>query len=275
MTGAGSTVVRRQLGKKLRSLRTKAGKSSGDVRASKAMSEAKLWRIESGLAAVKIGDVLALCRLYGMTDGTVVDQLVDLAEGTESQGWWEDYGNVLPQWFRLFVGLEAAAAKISTYDPELVSGLLQTPEYARAVFLAYMGVDSQEIQQLADVRAERQKALLGRVSRPAFVAIMCEGVLARQVGGPEIMERQRQHLLMLSERGFVDCRVLTWETGAHAAMESGFTLFDFDAEEDPTVAYVETHAGARCLETPAQVAGYREIWRKILQQSIPFEEYLR
>src|SRR6266571_7908737 len=128
----GPTVVRRQLGRRLRRLREVAGKTERDLEEANLLSRAKLWRIESGRTPVKVPDVRALCWLYGV-DETTTEALVALAVGTSEQGWQEDYGDVLPGWFSLYLGLEATAGHVYTYDPELVKGLLQTPAYVRAI----------------------------------------------------------------------------------------------------------------------------------------------
>src|SRR5262245_10721141 len=105
---SGSTVVRRQLGRQLRRLREAAGKTDRDIEEANLASRAKLWRIESGKTPVKVADVRALCWLYGADERTT-NRLAELAVGTSSQGWLEDYHDVLPSWFSLYLGLEATA----------------------------------------------------------------------------------------------------------------------------------------------------------------------
>src|SRR5437016_13138803 len=129
----GSTVIRRQLGRRLRKLRETAGKTERDVEEARLASRTKLWRIEAGKVGVRIADVRTLCWLYG-ADQQTTDALAALAAGTSTQGWWEDYGDVLADWFGLYVGLEAAATEVRMYDPELVPGLLQTAAYIRTLF---------------------------------------------------------------------------------------------------------------------------------------------
>ena len=105
MTGAGSVVVRRQLGAKLRGLRIKAGKEVADVVETGIASKAKIHKIEAGKLPVKIVDVWALCRLYG-TDSATTDALAALAPGTQTPDWWEAWGTVVvPDWLGLYVGL--------------------------------------------------------------------------------------------------------------------------------------------------------------------------
>src|SRR5262249_44621897 len=186
----GSTVVRRQLGRQLRRLRDAAGVTEHDVVEAGLASRAKLWRIESGKTAIKIGDVRALCWLYRVDQATT-DALANLAQGSIARGWWEDYGHVLPDWFGLYVGLEAAASEIRIYDPEVVHGLLQTPNYLRALFVdSGVDIDEEAVQQQIKLRQERQQALTIRRPPLRVTAILGAGVLARIVGGKRVMAEQ-------------------------------------------------------------------------------------
>jgi transcriptional regulator with XRE-family HTH domain len=269
---SGSTVVRRQLGRRLRRLREAAGKTERDVETAKLLSRTKLWRIESGKTPVKVPDVRALCWLYG-ADSPTTDALAALAIGTTDQGWWEDYGDAVPDWFGLYIGLEAAASEVRIYEPELVHGLFQTADYARAVYRAAQPDDADDaIQRQVELRMGRQQ-LLQRRPPLRVVAVFNAGVLARQTGGPQVMTEQIKRLHELAEREQVDIRVLPWEAGAHAAMLGSFALLDFDDPDDPTVVYLESHVGARYLEKPAEVDDYRRIFGLINKQAVPIEEY--
>ena len=114
MAGAGSLVVRRQLGAKLRQLRIAAGKSMADVDAAGLGSKAKMSRIEAGKGPVKIADVRALCWLYGANDATT-EALSALAPGTQQEDWWDVHGStVVPDWFGVYAGLEASSCALRT-----------------------------------------------------------------------------------------------------------------------------------------------------------------
>jgi transcriptional regulator with XRE-family HTH domain len=271
---SGSTVVRRQLGRRLRRLREAAGKTERDVETAKLLSRTKLWRIESGKTPVKVPDVRALCWLYG-ADNATTDALADLAIGTNAQGWWEEYGDAVPDWFGLYIGLEAAASEIRIYDPELVHGLLQTADYAGAVYRAVRPGDSADvIQRQVKLRLGRQHSLSDRMPPLRLTAILGAGVLARPVGGAQVMAEQTERLRELARLDHVDIRVLAWEAGAHAAMHTGaFIIFDFDDPDDPPVVYLETHTGARYLEKPEELNQYRTIFDLIYQKAVPIEEY--
>jgi transcriptional regulator with XRE-family HTH domain len=270
----GSTVVRRQLGRRLRRLREVAGKTDADVEEANLASRAKLWRVETGKVAVKVADVRGLCWLYG-ADAKTTDALAALAVGTRDQGWWEDYGEALPSWFSLYIGLEATADEIRIYDPELVHGLLQTPDYVRALRHAmHPDDDGEYAQSQIKLQDERQQALFTRTPPLRLIAVLGAGVLARPVGGPEVMAEQVARLHELSRHDNIDIRVLPWEAGAHPAMHTGaFAILDFHHADDPAVVYLETHTGARYLEKPDELAEYRRIFDQVYRQTTPIESY--
>src|SRR6266536_311154 len=217
----GSTVVRRQLGRRLRRLREVAGKTDRDVEESTLASRTKLWRIESGKVPVRVADVRALCWLYN-ADQATTEALTSLAMATVAQGWWENYGDTLPGWFSLYVGLEAAATEIRIYDPELVHGLLQIPSYLRSLYKeSGVEVDEVTIQRRAKLCHERQQILTNRTPPVTLTAILGAGVLARPVGGRKVMTDQIAQLRELGRLETVDIRVVPWKVGAHAAMHAG------------------------------------------------------
>jgi transcriptional regulator with XRE-family HTH domain len=270
----GSTVIRRQLGRRLRRLREAAGKTDRDVEEAGLASRTKLWRIEAGKVGVRIADVRTLCWLYG-ADQQTTDALAALATGTSTQGWWEDFGDVLPDWFGLYVGLEAAATKVRIYEPELVHGLLQTPAYVRAVYEAgSQPSDEVSIQRQIKLRHERQQILTNREPPLRLTAILGAGVLARRVGDDAVMAEQVGRLHDVNRLGNVDIRVMPWNAGAHAAMHIGaFAILDFADPDDPSIVYLESHTGARYLEKPDELVEYRKVYDLILEKTVPIEEY--
>jgi transcriptional regulator with XRE-family HTH domain len=271
---SGSTVVRRQLGRQLRRLRDAAKKTERDVEEAGLASRAKIWRIESGKTSIRIADVRALCWLYG-ADTVTTDALAALATGTSARGWWEDYGDVLPKWFSMYVGLEAAASEIRIYEPELVHGLLQTPAYLRAVYETGIGqVDEVAVQRQIKLRHERQQTLTNRTPPLRLTAVLGAGVLARQVGNKTVMKEQITHLRELNRLDHIDIRVMPWDAGSHAAMHiGGFAILDFPDPDDPAVVYVESHTFARYLEEESELVEYRKIYESIYQKTIPIEEH--
>ena len=271
--GAGSTVVRRQLGRKLRRLRETANKTHEDVAAAHIASPTTMWRIETGKVAVKPGVIWALAHLYEASPDET-DVLVSLAAGTREEGWWEDYGGAVPEWVGLYAGLEAACTTLYDYQCELIHGLLQTEDYARAVTRSNPSLSEEVVEQRVAFRMGRQHAVFNRSDPGRVVSVMTAGVLRLVVGSREVMEAQIAHLLALTQGGGVEVRVLTETDGVHSAMRGPFTIMDFDDPDDPSLVYVETLVGSRYMERPEHVAEFRGAFRHIQAQAVSLEEYI-
>ena len=217
------------MGRRLTRLRTASGKSRREVAEARlGISEPTLHRIETGKVPVTVANVRALCWLYG-ADASITDALAELALGTSQQEWW-DANPDIPDWFKLYVGLEASASRISSYDGEIVPGELQTEQYARAVFAAEGPPDPEAADRHVKLRMQRQQALFGRRPAPRVVTVLGEGVLTRPVGGEAVLTAQIEHLRAAARRDNVQVKVLPWSVGAHAAMDAGAADADKDAE---------------------------------------------
>jgi transcriptional regulator with XRE-family HTH domain len=264
-----SIVVRRSIGRRLKALRLAAGKTQADVAA--VASPAKLKRMESGQVTQRMADVRTLCFMYGADDVTT-EQLVELTLINSEAGWWEDYSDAVPSWFAMYIELEAAATRLFTYDPELVHGLLQTPDYHRALVAAeaVLVPDIDEEQQV-ELRIRRQHAAFDRTPPLQVTTVLGTGAVQRDVGGPEIAAAQREHLLTVP----AEVRVLPASAGAHAAMKGAFIMLEFATEDDPPVVYLETQVGARYVEHHEQIALYRQLADSISRQAVPIKEYLQ
>lgn len=266
-TSVGPTVVRRQLGRRLRHLRHHAHKTAADVAASGIASRAKLARIETGQTTVRVADVRALGWLYN-ADQKTIDNLAELAAGTNGHGWWEgkDPFAIIPDWFRLYVGLEAAARRVDIFEPLVVPGEAQTPDYARALFRAH-GLNAAAADEHVRLRANRRETLQSRHPPVTTRVVIAEEALTRPVGGPDVLTEQIKWLHELS-RGHLEVRVLPLQVGAHAAMSGAFRVLGFNPP-DPDVAYVETQIGAHYLETDDELREYRRVFSTIYEQSVP------
>lgn len=253
-------------------LRVAAGKSRKDVADAKlGMSEPTLHRIETGKTPVTVANVRALCWLYG-ADASATDVLAELALGTSEEQWW-DASSALPDWFKLYVGLEASANRIFAYDGELIPGEWQIEPYARAVVTTMAAIDEESVNQRVKLRMQRQKTLLSRRPGPQMVTILGQGALTRPVGGEKVRKEQIDHLREMARRRNVDIRVLPWSAGVHAAMSGPFRITEFDDPEDPDVVYLESHLGAVYLEESDEIAEYRRVFSLITEASVPIEEF--
>jgi Domain of unknown function (DUF5753)/Helix-turn-helix domain len=270
---SGSVVVRKSLGRQLKALRLAVGKTSADVATSGVTSSSKLQRIEAGATPIKLVDVWGLCRLYG-ADNVTTDKLAEMAKNTSEKGWWEEYDDVMPSWFGMYVELEAAANSLYTYESELVPGLLQTPAYHRALIEVDPDRSTESADQQVRLRAERQRAAFDRDKPLNVVAILSEAVPSRLVGGQDVMDEQKRRLLEMSEAHNMEVRVLPWEAGAHTAMKGAFNILAFDGDH-PDVAYLETNAGGRYIESAEAVSRYRRNFDLVLGQAILIKEYMQ
>jgi transcriptional regulator with XRE-family HTH domain len=272
-TAKGSaSLVRRQLGRRLRAHREEAGKNQADVAEANVASRTKTWQIESGKIAVRPGDVLALARLYGVS-AAETDELLALAEASRSTGYIEELGATVPESFGLYADLEAGAAAVAMYESELVSGLLQTPEYARAAIEVNRSLSPGDVDRRVAFRMHRQRTFFGRATPGDLVVVMTAGALRVRVGSPAVMEAQIAHLRAVGERDGVSVRVLPFENGLHASMHGPFTILDFDDPDDPSLVYLESVVGSRYIERPRHVADFRAVFDDVRAQAVPVREY--
>jgi transcriptional regulator with XRE-family HTH domain len=270
----GSTVPRRQLGRYLRQLREGAGITVRSAADALEWSTPRLWRIEKGAVAMRALDVRNMCQVYGAPDN-ITEALMGLARETKSRGWWQSYGDAVPDWFELFVGLEAAACRLRQYETELVPGLLQTKGYASELFVVHhVGIDDQTLDKQVAVRMERQGLLSRRLpDPPQLEVVLNEAVLRRPTRNRSAMAAQLEHLLDVAENGNITIRVLPLAAGIHRAMIAGaFVILDFPAnggrEGEPPTVYSESVTGALYLDKPGEVAAYVEIWDSIIDASL-------
>jgi hypothetical protein len=200
----------------------------------------------------KPADVRTLCELYKVKDERQVEMLLNmLSLVSQQRGWWEDFGRVLPSGLEVYVGLESDAQAERCWEPLLVHGLLQTPEYARAVFQMGGRHPLADIDDLVQIRMERQK-LLTREDSPLEVwAIFDEGVVRRPLGGAEVMRAQLHHLVEVTELPNVAIQIVPVSMGANPGLGGAFSILEF--EEDSPVVYVDTRAGNLYLEKRADV----------------------
>lgn len=165
----------------------------------------------------------------------------------------EDSHETYRAWFREVVEAERHASVIRTFEPLLVPGLAQTPEYARAVFDAWLPVSGNGNAD-ADVSARlARQAIFGQEKPPSFGAVIDEGVLYRPIGGPKIMHDQLLHLAELSERPRISVQVLPADIGAHVGLLGAFVIFGY-ADDAPGMVYLESPDQGMTSKNPATVA---------------------
>lgn len=275
-TPSGSTVPRRQLGRYLRELRNAAGLTAKVAAQQLERSEPTIWRIETGQTSLRSIDVQLMCSLYGASP-EMTEALTALARETKARGWWQAYGDAVPEWFDLYVGLEAAATRLSWFEQELVPGLFQTEDYARTLIRAdHPEEDNTEIDRRVHLRMTRQ-AIVGRMIDPPVLEVaLNESVIRRTVGGDEVMAGQLNRLAEAPGLPNVSLRVVPFTAGFHPGILSGsfeilrFPLNGNGADSEPPTVYADLYTGALYLDKPHEIQRYTEaftgIWENALDE---------
>src|SRR5258706_7601123 len=268
-SGGGPTVLRMLLGAHLRRLREAQGVTREDAGWEIRSSESKISRMELGRVGFKERDVADLLSLYGVDDGEERTRLLALARDANNPGWWHRFGDVLPNWFQSYLGLEAAAALIRTYEVQFVPGLLQTRDYARAVVLLGHGrAKPEEIERRVELRMQRQQ-VLARDGAPKLWVVVDEAALRRPIGGIEVMRSQVEALLEANTMPNVRLQVIPFNAGGHAAAGGAFTILRFPDEDLPDVVYIEQLTSALYLDNRDGVELYAEAMERLCVEARP------
>jgi transcriptional regulator with XRE-family HTH domain len=269
---AGPTVLRLLLGAQLRKLREARHISLEDAGQQIRASHSKMSRLELGRVGFKDRDLTDLLALYGVTGRAEIEALRALAKRANAQGWWHDYSDVLAGWFEAYVGLEEAASRIRAYELQFVPGLLQTPEYARAVtLLGHGGADGAEIDRRVSLRMARQ-ALLDSPRAPHLWVVLDEAVLRRPVGRPDVMRGQLRHLLACAQRPGITLQVLPFRVGGHAAAGGPFSILRFAEPDLPDIVYLEQLTSALYLDRREAVEHYIEVMDRLCVSALPAQQ---
>ncbi len=265
----GSTVPRRQLGRYLRDLRSSQRLTVRTAAQKLEWSEAKIWRIETGQVSLRSLDVEAMCRIYGATP-QLTEALMGLAKETKARGWWHAYGDVIPEGFDVYIGLEEAASSFSWYESELIPGLLQTERYAHTLIQAdNPDVDDDEIDQRVHLRLARQTLLTRVTARPDLHIALNESIIRRPVGGTQVMAEQLNRLVAASDLPTVSLKIIPFSAGLHHGIMSGpfvilrFPLNGDGKETEPPTVYVDGFTGALYLDKPSEIERYTKAFTDI------------
>jgi transcriptional regulator with XRE-family HTH domain len=265
----GPTVLRMILGRQLQALREKAGMSYEQAAEAIYSSEWTIRRMERAEGGLKPLTVKSLLMAYGVTDVREIDAFLTLSRDAGKPGWWHRYDDVLPSWFRTAVGLEESASLIRAYEPQVVPGLLQTPDYIRAISTAsFPAATGEETQRRVALRLARQE-LLTRPGAPGYWVVLEETVLRRPVGGHKVMRAQLGNLIEAAGRPNTTIQVIPFAAGWHPAMYGMFNIFRFAAQELPDVVYSEALTSAYYLNKPEDTASYTEALDTICAQAAP------
>jgi transcriptional regulator with XRE-family HTH domain len=269
MTARIETFRARQLRRELLRLREVAGLSMEDIAARLDWSKAKISRIETGRNRVAPSDVRLLLDEYGVTDERGRHALMELAREARKQGWWHNYPDIIAS---PYVGFEAEASTIRTYQTQLVPGLLQTEDYVRALVLSLRpSISVSEADRRVAARMARQELLTGEDS-PRLWVILDETVLRRPIGGAEVMRGQLARLSEATSLPNVTLQVLPFGAGSHAAMGVPFTILDFDGPSAVRTVYLEHLTAELYLDDEPDIARYALVFDYLRAKAIDPED---
>ncbi|MER6214578.1 helix-turn-helix domain-containing protein [Streptomyces sp. NPDC048387] len=270
------TVRRRRLGMELRKLREDKGMTAEQVAERLLVSQSKISRLENGRRSISQRDVRDLCEVYEVEDPRLVDSLMQMAKDSRQQGWWHAFGDIP---YSVYIGLETDAASLRTYEPQMVPGLLQTPEYAQALISGALPETAPgDVEKRVQVRMHRQKRLSETDNNNAEVgplrlwAVIDEAVLRRHVGDPALMIRQLQFLIEQSQQPYITVQVMPFTMGAHPGVNGQYAILEFPDASDSTVVYIEGVTSDLYLEKANDVQKYSVMYEHLRAQALNVDQ---
>jgi transcriptional regulator with XRE-family HTH domain len=232
MIAPGSpTVRRRRLAAELRGIRESKGKSGDTVAAALKWSPSEISRYERARTGLRPREVERLLDYYEIT-GPRRELLLGLAEDAAQKGWWEEFTDSLSEDYKQFIGLEHEATVMAIWHVDVVTGLLQTEEYARHIIGSYSRVEPVApgmIGRLVRVRMRRQQ-VLDRDGLQLSV-VLDESVLKRRIGDEAVMYDQLQRLVKEADRPNLTLQVLPLDA-QHSVFGESFVIFSFGQDAD-------------------------------------------
>jgi hypothetical protein len=273
-TAPNATIGRRKLRAALRKAREDSNYTQEQAARALDWSLSKVIRIEAGIVGLSTVDCKALLDLYGVTDAAQVQTLVELARVSRRKPWWFEHKDSLDSVFTKFLGLEAGASSLRTFQSVAVPGLFQTARYARAMTGgAWIGepLSADTVERLVTVRLARQAEVFDRDEPPTLACVLDEGVLRHVVGSAEVMHGQLMHLVELTGRPNVTIHVVPFNAGVPVYLNS-FVVLGFPDPEDTDVVYIEGTSGQLVIEEGNPLAQYRSAFDRLVSRSLDPED---
>ncbi|MER6530034.1 helix-turn-helix transcriptional regulator [Streptomyces sp. NPDC001508] len=264
------TVRRRRLGQELRRLRELKGMTAEEVAERLLVSQSKISRLENGRRSISQRDVRDLCGVYEVEDQRIVDSLMEMARDSRQQGWWHAFGDIP---YSVYIGLETDAESLRVYEPQLVTGLLQTRAYAEALVQgALPETSTEDIDKRVQVRMRRQERISAEHNPLRLWVVLDEAALRRLVGSKLVMREQLEHLIEMSHLPHVTVQVLPFECGAHPGLNGQYAILEFADAADSSVVYLEGVTSDLYLEKAHDVQKYAVMYEHLRAQSLNVEQ---
>ncbi|HEY2724272.1 MAG TPA: helix-turn-helix transcriptional regulator [Pseudonocardiaceae bacterium] len=265
------TLQRRRLRVELRRARDAAGLKQAEVARAMDWSPSKLIRIERGDVGVSTNDLKALLSHYGIKDKTRVNGLLDLAKSTRGGSFYDQYGDVLKPGFKEYLAHEASASVIRQYDTLLISGLLQTEEYARAILEYMAGLRPDQVDKAWAVRQHRQD-VHDRDDPPDMLFVMDEAVIRRKIGHGQVMRTQLERLKEQAAAEHVSLRILPFISGAHPGMLGNFIMLEFADPNLDDLVHLEDHDSITIRDDPELIGRYLDRFDQLEEVALSPED---
>jgi hypothetical protein len=241
-----------------------------EVAAEVEVNQGSLSRIESGDRGTSPVLAKAMLDCYGVTDPTLREDILDLvrADQAQKQKWWRKHSAVVnTTQYGGYLELESSATTLRSYEPQLIPGLLQTPEYARQVITAMrVDLNAKQIEALVEVRMSRQ-ALLADEDAPKLWAVIDEAAVRRIEPRPAVLKGQLEYLLEMEERTNINVQLLPFDAGFHSGLYGSFTLIGYP-EPNPAVVWVEGLTNSVYFEDETDVDRYVEVFDHLRATSL-------
>jgi transcriptional regulator with XRE-family HTH domain len=264
------TVRRRRLGQELRRLRELKGMTAEEVAERLLVSQSKISRLENGRRSISQRDVRDLCGVYEVEDQRIVDSLMQMAKDSRQQGWWHAFGDIP---YSVYIGLETDAESLRTYEPQIITGLLQTRRYAEALIQGALPETSvADIEKRVQVRIRRQERVTAEHNPLRLWVVLDEAALRRIVGNKQIMREQLEYVAEMSQLPHITVQVLPFDVGAHPGINGQYSILEFSDTADSSVVYIEGVTSDLYLEKPLDVQKYTVMYEHLRAQALNVEQ---
>jgi transcriptional regulator with XRE-family HTH domain len=264
------TVRRRRLGQELRRLRELKGMTAEEVAERLLVSQSKISRLENGRRSISQRDVRDLCGVYEVEDQRVVESLMEMARDSRQQGWWHAFGDIP---YSVYIGLETDAESLRVYEPQIITGLLQTRSYAEALIQGALPETSPtDIDKRVQVRMRRQERIAAENNPLRLWVVLDEAALRRVVGDNLVMREQLEHLTEMSQLPHVTVQVLPFEGGAHPGLNGQYAILEFADAADSSVVYLEGVTSDLYLEKAHDVQKYAVMYEHLRAQALNVDQ---
>ncbi|AOW87480.1 MULTISPECIES: helix-turn-helix domain-containing protein [Streptomyces] len=264
------TVRRRRLGQELRRLRELKGMTAEEVAERLLVSQSKISRLENGRRSISQRDVRDLCGVYEVEDQRIVDSLMQMAKDSRQQGWWHAFGDIP---YSVYIGLETDAESLRTYEPQIITGLLQTRAYAEALIQGALPETSvADVEKRVQVRIRRQERISAENNPLRLWVVLDEASLRRVVGGKQVMREQLEHVAEMSQLPHITVQVLPFDVGAHPGINGQYSILEFADAADSSVVYIEGVTSDLYLEKAPDVQKYTVMYEHLRAQALNVEQ---